>query len=368
MRAAETTHTVFLCGDVMTGRGLDQILPHRGSPELHEPVVTDARTYVALAEQTNGPIAVPVDFAWPWGEAAALLDEVAPDVRLINLETSITADGEFAPGKTVHYRMHPDNIACLTVIRPDAVALANNHVMDFGIRGLADTLRALDEAGLRGVGAGLTVEEAECPAVVGLPHGRRVVIAARGTESSGIPHSWAAGINRPGVALLADLSDQAADEITGRVMALKQPGDIAIVSVHWGSNWGYGVEPAQRRFAHRLIDAGIDVVHGHSSHHPRPVEIYRGKLIVYGCGDLIDDYEGIRTHGSFRPELRLLYFARTDGDAAALLMVPMRARRMRLERATRDEAEWLRSTLEQVSRPFGTRVRLTSDGALTVSA
>ena len=51
--------------------------------------------------------------------------------------------------------------------------------------------------------------------------------------------------------------------------------------------------PSQIRFAHRLIDAGVDVVHGHSSHHPRPIEVYRGKLILYGCGDTIDDYEGI---------------------------------------------------------------------------
>ena len=102
---------IFLCGDVMTGRGIDQILPHRGDPTLREPVVTDARTYVALAEKVNGPIPAPVDFGWPWGEAMPLIDECAPDVRLINLETSITAGGEFAPGKSVHYRMHPDNIA-----------------------------------------------------------------------------------------------------------------------------------------------------------------------------------------------------------------------------------------------------------------
>ena len=96
----------------MTGRGVDQILPHPGDPTLQEQVA-DARSYVTYAEEASGPIPRPADFAWPWGDALPLVDEFAPDVRLLNLETTITADGEFAPRKAVHYRMHPDNIACL---------------------------------------------------------------------------------------------------------------------------------------------------------------------------------------------------------------------------------------------------------------
>ena len=131
--------TLFLCGDVMTGRGVDQIMPHPGNPQLREAYITEATGYVALAEAVNGPIPRPVDPAWPWGDALALLDGLAPDVRLINLETSVTVSGEFAPGKAVHYRMSPANIACLTVARPDVCALANNHVLDFGQNGLAET-------------------------------------------------------------------------------------------------------------------------------------------------------------------------------------------------------------------------------------
>lgn len=359
---------VFLCGDVMTGRGIDQILPHRGDPTLREPVVTDARTYVALAEKVNGPIPAPVDFGWPWGEAMPLIDECAPDIRLINLETSITAGGEFASRKAVHYRMHPDNIGCLTAIRPDACALANNHIFDFGVRGLSDTLHALTDAEIRGVGAGLDADEAERPAVVSLAGGGRGVIGACGMQSSGIPHHWAAGENRCGVAL-SDPSDRGAAEVADRVLALKRPGDVAMVSVHWGSNWGYDVDTAQIRFAHRLIDAGFDVVHGHSSHHPRPIEVYRGRLIMYGCGDTIDDYEGISTFEAFRHELRLLYFASVDSESGSVLrMVPMRMRRMRLERAPDEDAEWLQATVAEMSRRFGTRVGNAADGVLIVRA
>ena len=353
----------------MTGRGIDQILPHPGDPQLRESVVTDARTYVSLAEQVSGPIPAPVDFGWPWGEALGLLDDFAPDVRLINLETTVTTSGDFAPAKAVHYRMHPGNVGCLTAIRPDACALANNHSLDFGHRGLADTLHTLAAAGLHGIGAGLDVGQADCPVAVALPDGGRVVIGSCGMASSGIPRQWEATVTRPGVAFVPNLSDDSAADIADRVLALKRPGDTAIVSVHWGSNWGYDVDPGHVHFAHRLIDAGIDVVHGHSSHHPRPVEVYRGKLILYGCGDTVDDYEGIRSFESFRHELRLLYFASIERDSGRLMMLrlmPMRMKRMRLERVSRDDAEWLRSTLEHASRRFGTRVHDSADGILTV--
>ncbi len=362
---------VFLTGDVMTGRAIDQILPHPGDPALREPVVSDARRYVRLAEQTNGGILLPVDFAWPWGEALQVLADFAPDVRVLNLETSITSGGDFAPGKAVHYRMHPDNIGCLTAIRPDVCALANNHILDFGYDGLADTLRSLADAKICCAGAGLDVEQAERPAVATLPDGGRVVIASCGMGSSGIPHTWAATGRRPGVALIPDLSDRSAAGVARRIRAEKRPGDVAIISVHWGSNWGYDVDSGQIRFAHKLIDEGIDVVHGHSSHHPRPIEVYRGKLILYGCGDTIDDYEGIGIYESFRHELRLLYFAsieRETGNLSALRMAPMRMRRMRLEAAPDDGIEWLRSTVEQISGRFGTRVNVTADGFLTATA
>ena len=336
---------IFLTGDVMTGRAIDQLLPHPGDPTLRESVVSDARTYVRLAEQTNGPIPAPIDYAWPWGESLAIIDEFAPDIRVINLETSVTACGEFAPGKAVHYRMHPDNVGCLTAIRPDVCALANNHVLDFGYQGLADTLRTLAGAGISGVGAGLDAKRAERPAVMSCPSDR-VVIASCGMGSSGIPQGWAATrVARASRTWPTCLTAPPHDRRPGG--GVEGPGDTAVVSVHWGSNLGYDVDSAQIRFAHRLIDEGIDVVHGHSSHHPRPIEVYRGKLIMYGCGDTIDDYEGISTYEAYRHELRLLYFASVDnesGSLAVLRMVPMRMRRMRLERAPDEDAEWLRAT------------------------
>jgi poly-gamma-glutamate capsule biosynthesis protein CapA/YwtB (metallophosphatase superfamily) len=361
--------TLFLCGDVMLGRGVDQILPHPGDPELREREVDDARHYVRLAELVSGRIPQPASFSWPWGEALEVLDQVAPDARVINLETSVTRSADFSPGKAVHYRMNPDNLPSLVVVRPDACALANNHVLDFGRAGLRETLDALAGAGVRAIGAGRDAAEARQPVAVPVPGGGRVVVFSCGAASSGIPSGWAAAATGPGVEFLPSLSDAVADDLIRRVREIKGPGDVVVVSVHWGSNWGYEVYHDQVEFAHRLIDGGVDVIHGHSSHHPRTVEVYHGKLVLYGCGDFIDDYEGIGGYEEFRDDLRLLYLASVMEDTGtldALRMVPMQASKMRLRHASTEDSEWLRGLLEMISSGFGSRVSRLPDGALVV--
>ncbi|GAA3138438.1 CapA family protein [Planomonospora alba] len=359
--------TLFLCGDVMLGRGVDQILPHPGDPALRETYIRDARDYVALAEAASGPVPRPADFTWPWGDALAVLEEAAPDLRVVNLETSVTRAGGFAPGKPVCYRMSPDNLPCLAAARPDVCALANNHVLDFGRRGLEETLDALDRAGLRRAGAGRDEREARRPADV-TAGGRRFSVFSFGMASSGVPPGWAAAPGRPGVDFVPG-TDAGTAEAAERVRRAKRHGDTVVVSVHWGSNWGYGVPRDQVRFAHRLVEAGADVVHGHSSHHPRPAEVYRGRLVLYGCGDLIDDYEGITGYEEYRDDLRLLYLVALEPDSgalAALRMVPMRARRMRLCHASDADRVWLRDVLDRVCRGFGSEVDLEPDGTLAL--
>jgi poly-gamma-glutamate capsule biosynthesis protein CapA/YwtB (metallophosphatase superfamily) len=357
---------VVLCltGDVMTGRGVDQILPAAGDPRLWERYAASARDYVALAEATSGLIPQPVDFSWPWGDAMQVLDELAPDLRIVNLETSITSSDDAQPAKAVLYRMHPGNVSCLTVARLDACALANNHVMDFGVGGLEETLDVLARAGLGPVGAGCDEQQAWRPVTL-TAGGQRVLVWSVGSASSGVPHSWAAGPEGAGVAFVSEHSDADTDALCERVRRVKLPGDIAVVSVHWGSNWGYDVPRAQVRFAHKLVDSGVDVVHGHSSHHPRPVEVYRDRLVLYGCGDLINDYEGIGGEERFRGDLRLLYLARLDpaGGLDELRMVPLQSRQMRLRHATEQDARWLHRVLRKECRGFGSRVDLAPDAS-----
>lgn len=360
--------TLLLCGDVMTGRGVDQILPNPSGPRLAEPSVLDARTYVELAEAANGPIPRPVAFSYVWGDALAESTWRQADARIVNLETSVTRRRQRWLGKAVHYRMHPENVPCLTVAQIDVCVLANNHVLDHGRPGLLETLEALEAAGMRVAGAGRDLAEARRPAVVDLATGGRVVVIAFGMESSGIPPSWAAAADRPGVDLVRTPTEEAAADVAGRVLRAKRPGDVAVASVHWGTNWGYDVPPEHVRFAHRLIEAGVDVVHGHSSHHVRPIEVYRDRLVLYGCGDFIDDYEGISGYEEYRADLVLAYEGtlESSGALAGLRMRPLRMRRMRLERAARDDAGWLATTLSRIGEEFGSRFVLTDDGALTL--
>lgn len=365
------TVTLFMCGDVMTGRGVDQILAHPSDPRLHEPYVLDAREYLELAERTHGPIARPAECSYIWGDALEELDRLKPDVRVVNLETSITRSEDCWRGKGVHYRMHPENVGCLTAAELDLCVLANNHVLDFGRAGLLETLEMLTNAGLRSAGAGRTLEEAQRPALIELDHHAKLMVFGFGTESSGIPASWAAGDNRPGVALLADLSEKTALAVHRRVQAAKRPGDIVVASIHWGTNWGYEVPTAHVTFAHRLVDGGVDIVHGHSSHHVRPIEVYKSRLILYGCGDFIDDYEGIAGYEDFRDDLALMYFATvesTTGALVALRMTPMQIRKFRLNRPEPGDVRWLCETIHRISAPFGSRINLIDEGQLAWAA
>lgn len=357
--------TLFLCGDVMTGRGVDQILAHPNQPAIPEPFVRDAREYVALAERRHGPVPRAAADDYVWGDALEALARARPDARIVNLETSITTRDTPWPGKGIAYRMHPANAGCLTAAGIHVCALANNHVMDYGAGGVCDTLDALRRAGIASAGAGRTRTEAWAPAVVPVGGPALLAVFAFGAESSGIPPEWAARDDRPGVALLPDLSAATARQVSAHVLATRGAADRTVVSVHWGGNWGHEIPPSHVAFARRLIDAGIDLVHGHSSHHPQAIEIYRDRLILYGCGDFIDDYEGIAGDERYRSDLVLMYLAtlsRATGRLLGLEMTPLHIRRLRLHRAAAAEAQWLAGTLERVSARFGTRVALTDAG------
>ncbi|MHC4180350.1 MAG: CapA family protein, partial [Planctomycetota bacterium] len=312
--------TLFLGGDVMTGRGIDQILPHSVDPKLYEPWVKSALDYAELAESKNGPIPRPVDHSYIWGDALTVLAQVDPEMRIINLETAVTTSATPWPGKGIHYRMHPKNILCLTSAEIRCCTLANNHVLDWGHAGLAETLATLRQAGMQTAGAGRNLEEAAAPAVLPMSARGRVLVFALGHESSGILPGWAAGDNRPGVNLLDSFSERSVRRIADQVRAVKRQGDIVVASVHWGGNWGYRVPDRHRDFARRLVgEAAVDVVHGHSSHHPKGIEVYEDCPILYGCGDFINDYEGIRGYEEFRGDLSLMYLPCLDRGSGRLL-------------------------------------------------
>ena len=359
--------TLFLAGDVMTGRGIDQILPHPGDDRLHEGWLKSARDYVRLAERANGPVPNPVAFDYVWGSALAELDRRKPDARIVNLETAVTTSTDYEP-KGINYRMSPANMPAITAAGIDCCVLANNHVLDWGTAGLLDTLTVLGGAGVRRAGAGCCPTDAAAPAVLATAKEARVLVFAFASTCSGVPRDWAAGTGKPGVNVLPSLAVQHAERLAQDILAVRRPHDLVVASVHWGPNWGYEIPDAQRRFAHHLIDAGaVDLVHGHSAHHFKAIEVYRNKAILYGCGDFIDDYEGIAGYEEFRDDLVLMYLPRigaADGTLATLEMVPFQIRNMRLNPVSAPDRAWLLQRLNRECARFGTYAAVGADGML----
>lgn len=150
----------------------------------------------------------------------------------MNLETAVTTSDEACPAKPVLYRMHPANIPCLTTTRLDCCTLANNHVLDWGRAGLAETLSTLRESGIRTAGAGADAAEAAAPAIIALGDQVRILVFAFGMASSGVPRAWRASQSSAGVNWIEDLSASTVNAIRRQVAAFVRPGDIVVGSIH----------------------------------------------------------------------------------------------------------------------------------------
>ena len=353
----------------MCGRGIDQVLAHPCSPEIYEACMRSAESYVLLAEQANGPIPRHNGASYVWGDALKQLECMQPDARIINLETAVTRSNDRA-SKGINYRMSPENAECLAAAKIDCCVLANNHVLDWGRAGLLETLMTLQKLNIKATGAGRNDHEARAPTVLNLAKAR-LLIFSFGSTSSGIPREWAATSDAPGVNLLPDLSEASASEVAYQVNSRRRPGDLTVVSIHWGSNWGYHIPDQQAIFARALIDkAGVSIVHGHSSHHPRAIEIYRDRLILYGCGDFLNDYEGIPGYERYRDDLALMYFADLDpssGSLHALKLVPLQIKNFRLSIPPWRDIEWIQQILDRECQKFGTRVIFDAERRLVVA-
>jgi len=361
---------IFLCGDVMTGRGIDQALPHPCAPHLHESYVKAATGYLDLAAQASGPIPTPVDFSYIWGAALDEWKRARPDLRIINLETSITRNDAYE-AKGINYRMSPENAACLVAAGIDCCALANNHVLDWERRGLLDTLATLEHLHIATAGAGRDAGAAAAPAVLMAGANQRVLVFSYAARRAGVPLNWAATGESAGVNFLPSLGKAAAAMIADQVAGARRAGDAVIISLHWGANWDYAITDEERDFAHALIDkAGASIVHGHSSHHPKAIEVYGNRLILYGCGDFLNDYEGIAGHEHYRPDLAVMYFADLDPqclDLAALELVPLKIRKFQLTRPSDGDVAWLQETVDRQSRRFGARICAATEGRPALS-
>ena len=305
--------------------------------------------YVQLAEQRNGLISASLAPTGPCGDALGWMAALPAHLRIVNLETAITTWVQLWPHRALHHLMHPANTACL----------ANNHPLDWAFNGLADTLRNLKLAGIKAVGAGLNGHLAQAPARLTWPGGGQLLLFAWALLSSGVPPDGAATPDRPGVALLRGIDIGTVKWVMRCICRQRRPNDRVVVSLHWGANWVLEIPERHRWLAQQLIDlARVDVVYGHSSHHALPLELHSERLILYGCGDLINDYEGLPAHDPWRSDLVCLYGVELDGDSGALLSLvlkPFQLKRFQLGPIRPVDRRLLEHQIGLQSAPLGWR-------------
>lgn len=365
-----TTICLGFVGDVMLGRGIDAILPHHVDGTIHESYMKHASGYVDLAIQHNGPLnrdeLQQRGNNYIWGGDLMTLFRI-PDVMVANLETALTTSNDYAKCKGINYRAHPSNVESLRAFGPDCiVTLANNHVLDWGIKGLKQTILTLDEAQIKHTGAGCSINDAMTPASATVKN-MKVSVVAAGLPSAGVPKQWKAEERKCGVFYIEDSKPTNAKEIIECFQKFDTHEDmIKVVSLHMGPNWNDEIPDAWRDFAHVLIDFGVDVVVVHSSHHVKGIEVYRNKMISYGLGDFLNDYEGITGQGyeSYRQDLTCLYLPRlkSNGELEQIDIIPCQIKHLKVQRTTnRNDIEWICATLSREGKKLGTCCEIVTD-------
>ena len=361
--------TIFLCGDVMLGRGIDQIMKYKNDPTLYESSVSNAKYYVPkeMAIYTEPNKFVSYDYFW--GDLLLEPLFIKSNLKIINLETSITSNNEHE-NKAVLYKMNPKNISIFDAIGRDSLYLnmSNNHVLDWKLQGLKETINTLTDARIKFGGIGNNILEASKPTIIQI-NNNRILIFSYGDIDSGIPQHWKATYEIPGVNLINSrdpIKKKTKNTVAQHINKYYQKGDFVVVSIHWGSNWGFEVESYHEQFAHYLIDnANVDIIHGHSSHHVRPIEIYHNKLILYGCGDFITDYEIIKDpkHEYFISDISVAYFTQykyenQEKKLSSLILVPYTIHNMKLIKVSTDKINTFTNKLNKICQKYNTHFEI----------
>ena len=159
------------------------------------------------------------------------------------------------------------------------VNLANNHTFDAEERGFLDTLRVLNAAGIAHVGGGNDLNDARKPAIV-TRNGIKLGFISY-TQFSNFGESVFAADGRPGVVPMDPFL------IKEDIRKLRPQVDYVLVAIHWSTSRSNMVSPENRKFAHDLVDAGADVVLGHHPPHPKGIEVYKGKVILYAPSNVL---------------------------------------------------------------------------------
>ncbi len=316
-----------LAGDVMLGRLVDRHV---------------------LGDLTRDP-------GYVWGDTLPLWRRM--DLRMANLECVIATSGQPWEPKIFHFLARPRAVEVLQAAGLQLVSLANNHVLDFGPEALRECLSLLRRFSIQSVGAGDTIEEAAAPAVLSGGGITAAVIAI----SDGEPQ-WEASPGRSGIHYVRcdhrGLAEPYRRRVEDALARAKAGGQFVIVSAHAGPNWG-SPTPQMQALAHQLIDLGADLYWGHSNHTVQGIELYRGRPIVYSCGDFIDDYAVDPVE---RNDLSCLFELQVEATRVSrILLYPVRIAGFQVNLAAGEDVQWLHRWLAERMEECGTQVTRSGD-------
>jgi poly-gamma-glutamate capsule biosynthesis protein CapA/YwtB (metallophosphatase superfamily) len=309
-----------LAGDVMLGRNVAEAIAARG-------------------------------FGSPWGDVMPLLREA--DLFLVNLECALTRslerwrDGRF---KVFYFRAGPEAVETLRLARVDFACLANNHAADFGMDGLLETVRVLDEAGIAHAGAGKDEKAALAPALLAAG-GFRIGVTAFADH----PEEWAAGPRAPGINYIPVSTEaKVLRRVEAAIAAARKDADFVVFTIHWGPNMRSRPSSEFRDFARAVLSAGADLFWGHSAHVVQGIEFWGGKAILYDSGDFLDDYA---VDGALRNDLSVLFRVTVQPpQVVGVEAIPVVIDDMRVNLARGTQREWFHRNLAALCSERGTRV------------
>jgi poly-gamma-glutamate synthesis protein (capsule biosynthesis protein) len=315
MNSFDDILSIGLAGDVMIGRGVDPIITQYG-------------------------------YAYPWGNVLPVLRQA--DINIINLETALTFSNHKVQ-KVFNFRATPDKVQTLVEAHITLANLANNHILDYSEEGLVETICALNAAGIQHVGAGMNYDEAARPEIILKKDVRLGLLGFTDNEPS-----WKAGQEKGGTCYINIPKAKDREEALTAIRQLKEITDCVVVSIHWGYNMVEKPSFSFIDFAHQMVDAGADIIHGHSAHIFQAIEAYHQKLILYDTGDFVDDYmihEDLRNDRSF-----LFLINMHKNEIKELKLVPVVISECQVNLAEEFEYKWSIRRMQQLCAKFGTEI------------
>jgi poly-gamma-glutamate capsule biosynthesis protein CapA/YwtB (metallophosphatase superfamily) len=320
--------TLAFTGDVMLGRMVNERLKHMQPDQV-------------------------------WGDVLPHLAQA--DLRIVNLECALTSHQHPWTGswKMFHFRADPDEVRVLQVAHIDACTLANNHILDFEVQGLYDTLSALDSAGIRHAGAGADPNKAASPAIIvtaGVETCRVALLSYTDNEPD-----FAATAKQPGTNYLEiSLDETTLARIEKDITKARSLGaDLVVFSNHWGANFVERPSEKFRSFARRVIELGADIYHGHSAHICQGIEIHQGKPILYDTGNFIDDYA---IHPQLRNDRSCLFKVMFEhGRLCRIELLPVSLTVAHVALARGAELQAIYARMEMLCAEFGTSLTRLND-------